>query len=176
MRVQIQGQNPQLARRVREETHLPLAALAVFACLGSVPSRVQPALENPVRELARIAAAAHTVAAILWANGAGVVVPPRVAAARLLARVGKRAVGPVVAAAARAAADLELVHAEVVGGVRVVGVFIVGRVCQLVLREVLVEERLVGEHVGDGGSTVVCGCGDGSSAGEELPWWDVNVP
>lgn len=36
--------------------------------------------------------------------------------------MGKRAVGPVVAATPGAAADLELVHPEVVGGVRVVGI------------------------------------------------------
>jgi len=39
--------------------------------------------------------------------------------------VGKRAVSPVVAPAAGAAADLELEHPEVVGGVRVVRIGVV---------------------------------------------------
>lgn len=141
--LRIRRQNAKLARRVSKETHLALAVLPVFAGLGSVPGWVEPALEHAVSELAAIASAAPA-AAILRANLAGVVESPGVAPAGLLSRVGERAVGPVVAAAARAVADLELVHAEVVGGVRVgyvIGIVVVGAA---VVRQVLLQEGLFG--------------------------------
>lgn len=103
-----------------EEANLPPAIRAVLAGLRVVPGRVEPDLEHPVCELAAVpAAAAAASAPELGAHVAGVVVPTRVAAAGLLAGVGEGAVGPVVAPAAGAPPDLELVHPKVVGGVGV---------------------------------------------------------
>lgn len=146
--------------------------LAVFACLGSVPCRMQPALENTVRKLTAVAAATPA-AAVVGAYCAGVVIAAGITAPGLFAGMGERAVGPVVAAAAGAAADLELEHAEVVGrvGVVVIVVSVVG--------EELAEEGLVGSreawrvvHVG-GGRYVLVSC---RAAGEELSRWNVNFP
>ncbi|GER53306.1 hypothetical protein STAS_30820 [Striga asiatica] len=87
--------------------------------------RVEPALEDAVGELAGVGAWAGALAEV-GADGAGVAEAAGVAAAGLLAGVGEGAVGPVVAAAAAALADLELEHTEVVRRVgvivRVVGV------------------------------------------------------
>jgi len=156
-------QNPEFSRGVSEKANLSLAIFPILASLSSIPRRVQPALKNPVRELTCIAAATLP-AAVLRAHRPGVMKPARVTAASLLAGVSKRAVGPVMAAAASAAANLELVHAEFVGGIRVSEVI---RVVGVHVGEVFVEEGLVGKNVGGGG---------GSAAAEELPWGDVNVP
>lgn len=154
-----------------KETHLPFAVLAIFASFGSIPSRVQPALKNTVRKLACIAAAATTAsAAILRTDGTGIMVPSGVTPASLLAGVSKRAVRPVMAAGAGAPPDLELVHAEVVRGIRVRIIIIIGVHHHVVVGKVLLEKGLLGEQVG---GAVVCG---GCAASEELPWWDVNVP
>lgn len=165
-------QNPELTWRVCEEAHLPLALLPVFASLGSVPGRVEPTLEHSVSELAAVAAAARPTA-VVRAHGARIVVAARIPAAGLLAWVGEGAVGPVVAAAAGAAADLELEHAEVVGRVSVI---FIGVVSCGVVGEELAEEGLVGGgeeggvHLRRGGGEVL-GLG---AAGEELSGWDVN--
>lgn len=162
--------NAELARGVSEETHLALAVLTVFTGLGSIPGWVEPALEHAVGELAAIATATPA-AAVLRANLAGVVESPGVTPAGLLARVGERAVSPVVAAAAGAVADLELVHAEMVGGIRVGDVtgFVVV-VGAGVVRQELLQEGLFGSgarviHVGF--------LGGKKAAAEELSWWDV---
>lgn len=152
-----------------KEAHFSLTLLPILACFGSVPCRVQPALKHAVSELAAIAPAAPA-AAVLRTHRAGIVIPPRVAAPCLFARMCERAVGPVVAAAASAPTDLELVHPEVVGGVGVIGFIVVGvGVYRVVVREEFLEDGVVGKHVG---GAVVCG---GDTAGEEFPWWDVNV-
>lgn len=73
-----------------------------------------------------------------------------------------------MAPAAGAAPDLELKHPKVVRGVRVAGV--IGGVCGFIVGEIFVcEGSLVGKHVS---GAVVDG---GDTAGEELPWWDINV-
>lgn len=174
MGVRINRQNSQLARSVSEEAHLSLAILAIFTSLSSVPCRVKPTLEDAVRELAAITAAAPP-AAILGADSTGVVIPAGVSAASFLTGVSEGAVGPVMAAAAGASAYLELVHAEVIRGIeiRVVGV---GVGVEVVAGEKLAKESLVGrgkaggvgEHVG-----VVDGGGGGGTASEELAGRDV---
>lgn len=131
--VTMRRQNSELFRSMSKKAHLPLAILTVFAGFGSVTSRVKPALKHPVGELAVIGPAA-TAAAKLGADGAGVMVPSGVPPESFLAGVGERTVGPVVAAVASTAADLELVDAEVVGRVGV-GVIVV------------VEAVVVGEEV-----------------------------
>lgn len=164
----VAGEDAELARGVGEEADLALAVLAVLAGLGAVAGGVEPALEDAVGELAGVAAGA-AAATVVGADGAGVVVAAGVAAAGLLARVGEGAVGPVMAAAARAPPDLELVHAEVVGGVGVVagvGVGVAG--AGVVVGEVFLEEGLVGQHVGGRGEVLAV-------AGEELPRWDFYV-
>lgn len=96
-----------------EETDLSLAILTVLASLGSVPSRVKPTLENAVCELA-IVSAATTSAAEIGADGAGIVEAPGISTASFFAGMSEGTVGPVVGAAARTAADLELVDSEMV--------------------------------------------------------------
>jgi hypothetical protein len=74
---------------------------------------VQPALKNSVSKLTAVAAAAAATA-IVSTDCARVVIAARITAPCLFAGMCKRAVGPVMAAAAGAAADLELEHAKVV--------------------------------------------------------------
>lgn len=139
---------------------------------------MQPALEDAMRELAVITAAARPTA-VLRADGPRVVVLPGVPAAGLLSRMSKRAVGPVVAAAAGAPPHLELKHAEVVRRVRVgVGVG-VGVLATAVERQELPERglgdprRVVGEHIGAIKSRSRRRLGRGGPAAEELPWGNV---
>lgn len=99
-----------------EETDSPLAARAVLARLSPVTGRVEPALENSMSELARVAFLAVTFSEI----GAGrtrIVELPRVAAPGLLSRVGERTVSPVMRPATCAPPHLELEHPEMVAGV-----------------------------------------------------------
>ena len=88
-------QNPELLRRVGEEAHPPPATGAVLARLRAVTRGVEPALEDAVRVLARVAFLAISLAEI-GARRAGVVILPRVTAARLLPRVGVRTLRPVM--------------------------------------------------------------------------------
>jgi hypothetical protein len=161
----LRRQDAELVRRVREEADAAAAGGAVLAGLRPVARRVEPALEHAVRELARVAALAPALAEVR-ARGAGVVVPPRVAAAGLLPRVRVRAVRPVVAPPARAPAHLELVHPELVAGVGVhrgrrrqglLVVLFVRRRRGLVRRQVMpqrrqeaVRRRVVPVHAGAG--------------------------
>lgn len=115
-----------------------------------------------MRELTCIAAAALP-APILRTHRPGVMKPARVAAASLLAGVCKRAVCPVMAPATSAATNLELEHAEFVGGIRVSDVIRVIGVHGFGVVEVLLQEDVVGKHVR---------CG---AAREKLPWRDVKV-
>jgi len=103
---------------VREEAHATAATGAVLARLRAVARGVQPALEDAVRELARVTFLAAPLAE-LRTRRAGVVELARVAAARLLAGMRVRTLGPVVRPATCASTYLELVHAEVVAGVGV---------------------------------------------------------
>ncbi|PON74844.1 hypothetical protein TorRG33x02_246180 [Trema orientale] len=135
-----------------------------------------------MRELAAIAAPAAS-AAVIGAHRAGVVVPTGVSPASLLAGMGERAVGPVMAPAPGAAPDLELVHTEVVGRVRVGFTIVVGFSVGVVVGKELLKKGTVvgaaggksgrpgGEHVGGGEILVVVVV----AAGEELPWWNVEV-
>lgn len=156
-------QNPELARGVSEKANFSLAILPILASLSSIPRRVQPALKHPMRELTRIAAATLP-APILWTHRPRVMKPTRVTAASLLAGVCKRTVCPVMAPAASAPTNLELEHAEFVGGIRVSDIIRVVGVHGFGVGEVFVEEGVVGKHVG------------GGAAHEELPWRDVNFP
>lgn len=120
-----------------------------------------------MRKLTCIATVTLT-AAKLWTDCCRVMKPARVPTAGLLAGMYKWTVCPVMAPAASTAPDLELKHAELIGGVGVAGV-IVGGVGGAIVGKVLVPEGVIGKHVaGD----VVDG---GGAAGEELPWWDWDV-
>ena len=101
---------------VREEAHRAVALLQVLAQPGLVLLRVQPALEHSVGVLAPV----PLLAALLAEVGAGHAVvghqawvPP----AGVLPGMDKGALDPVVAVGPGARPDLEVVHAEVVGGV-----------------------------------------------------------
>lgn len=137
-----QKQNPELTGCMSKKANFPLTILTIFTSFSSVSRRVQPAFKNAVREFTRVAAFAVS-AAVIRANFTGVLKPERVTAASLFARVSEGTVSPIVAAATCASPDFELIHAEVVGGVRI----------------------FLGKHVGGGVG--------GLSAGEELSWWDV---
>lgn len=99
--------------------------LTVFTSFRTVTTRMQPTLENAVRETAHITTATIATVAKLGTNFARVVIPARVTATSLFAGMSERTVGPVVATATRAPSDLELVHPEMVAGVRIVGVRVV---------------------------------------------------
>lgn len=142
---------------------------------------MQPALEDAVRELAVITAAARP-ASVLGADGPRVVVLPGVPAVSLLSGMSERAVRPVVVAAAGAPPHLELEHAEVVRRVRV-GVLL------LVLPAVVGRQepperglgdprRVVGERVGAIENrrrrlVLLQRRGGGGPVAEELPGGDV---
>lgn len=89
---------------------------------------MQPALKNSVGEFTGFTAVAVS-AAVIRTHLTGVLIPEGVTTACLFAWMGERAVSPVVAPATGASPDFELVHSEVVGGIRI----------------------LVGKHVSDGG-------------------------
>lgn len=100
--------------------------LTVFTSFRTVPTRVEPTLENTVSKAAFVATATITaVAAKLRAYFAGVVKPARVTTTSLFARMRERTVGPIVATAARAPSDLEFVHTKMVSGVRIFRVRVV---------------------------------------------------
>jgi len=163
--------NTQLTWRVSEEADLPLTILAVLASLGPIPGRVQPALKHTMSKLAVVPTRTRPGPPVLRTDSAGIVVATRVTATSLLARVGKWAVGPVVAAAAGALTDLELVHPELV---RRVGVRV--GVEPIVARVPVAGEELLDESGGIGVEEARGGIGvGGGAAGEELPWWDVEV-
>ncbi|RCV25056.1 hypothetical protein SETIT_5G135800v2 [Setaria italica] len=82
----LRREDAELVRCVGEEAHPTAAGGAVLAGLGAVSRRVEPALEDSVRELAGVPALAPALAEVR-AGGAGVVVLARVPAARLLPRV-----------------------------------------------------------------------------------------
>lgn len=153
-----------------KEADLSLTVLAVLACLGPVPGRVKPALKHSMSELTGIPAAT-TSTAIRRTDRAGVVMLPGISPASLLSRMSKRTVGPVMAAATSTPTNLELVHPEMVGRVRVRIVVVVAVIGQELLQEGLVgrrETRQVGVHVSGGTVLPV-------TAEEKLPRWDVNV-
>lgn len=105
-----------LLRRVREEAHLASAKRPRIARARPVPGRVEPVLEDPVRELAVVAFAA-LARPVSRADEGRVVVLARVSARGLLAPVGVRALGPVVAPHSRAPFDLVGEHAELIRAV-----------------------------------------------------------
>ena len=99
--------------------------LTVFTSLRTVTTRMEPTLENAVREAALVTTATITTVAKLRADFTRVVIPARVTATGFFAGVRERTVGPVVATATSAPSDLEFVHSEMVSGVRIVGVRVV---------------------------------------------------
>ena len=101
-----------------EEAHAPEAVGPVLARLGSVPGRVEPALEHAVRVLARVALPTVSLAKV-GATRTRIVVLPRVTPAGLFTGMGVRTVSPVVRPASCTHPDLELVHAKVIARVRV---------------------------------------------------------
>lgn len=103
-----------------EEANLTLTVLPILARLGTVPGRVEPTLEDPVCKLAVIPAGASDAASVVGADGGAVAEAAGVTPASLLTGVGEGAVGPVVAAAASATTDFEIVDPEVVSSIRIV--------------------------------------------------------
>lgn len=112
------GKNTKLTRRVSEKTNLSLAVLTVLASFSSITRRVKPALKNTMSKLTGISAVA-SAASKLRTNFTGVVILPRVSPASLFTRMGKRAVSPVMTTATSAAANLKLIHPEMIRRVRI---------------------------------------------------------
>mmetsp|Transcript_4924 Transcript_4924/g.14740 ORF Transcript_4924/g.14740 Transcript_4924/m.14740 type:complete len:281 (+) Transcript_4924:2211-3053(+) len=104
---------PQLLVVVGEEAHGPVAARPVRAHLRPVPRGVEPALEHAVGVLAGVAPLARPLP-VVRAGLRRVRVLPRVPPPGLLARVGERALGPVMRPCSGARLHLELVHPKVV--------------------------------------------------------------
>lgn len=100
-----------------EEANAARTADAVLAEARPVLRRVEPALKHPVRILAHVPSPAPGALLELRAGNAAVVVLPGVPPPRVLAGMDEGALRPVVGIGPRARADLEGVHAEVVGGV-----------------------------------------------------------
>ena len=109
-------QRPHLPLVVREEAHAPRAPGAVSAQLRAVALRVQPALEDAVREQAGGTRGARAELAELCAGRASVGHETRVAAPRFFQGVREDALGPVVRARARAGVDLVLFQVLEGGG------------------------------------------------------------
>lgn len=105
----------ELVAGVGEEAHSAAAICSVFAELGPVARRVEPAFEDAVRELTRVAPLAVPLP-VIGAGGAWVVVLAGVTAASLLGGVGVGTLGPVVGPATWTVPHLELEHSEMVGG------------------------------------------------------------
>ena len=114
LRVFKRWEDTKLTRRVSKEANLALTILAILACLSPVPSRMQPALKHTMCECTLIALRAAPSSAVLGAHSPRVVVLSWVPSPSLLPGMRKRAVGPVVAAAAGALTNLELVHPKLV--------------------------------------------------------------
>lgn len=155
-----------------KEAYLPLAILSILASFRPIPGRMQPALKNAMSEFTVIATAAPA-ASILRTNGTGVVVPSGVTSASFLARVSKRAVSPVMAPAAGAPPDLELIHAEMITGVGV-SIVIIG-IQKAVIGKKLLQKGLVGGGEPRRVGVHICGGFLGSTESEELPGRNINV-
>lgn len=100
---------------VSEEADSAAASGSVFAEVGPVARRMEPAFEDAVRELTSVAPLAVPLL-VIGAGGAGVVVLAGVTAASLLGRVGVGTLRPIVGPATWTDPDLELEHSEMVGG------------------------------------------------------------
>lgn len=155
-----------------EKTDLSLAILPVFACFCPIARRVQPTLKNTMSKLTVIATA--TVAAAKFsANSSRIVIPSRIPPPGLFARMSKRAIGPVMAAAASALPDLELKHSEVIRRVRISIIIINVVVRQEFLEKGFFSFGRIHKHVT---AIKMHGPGGGSTAAEKLSWWDLNLP
>lgn len=175
MRVQRRRQNTKLTRSVSEEAYLSLAILAIFARLCSVPGWVKPTFKHAVCKLAAITSATTSAAAILRANGTGILMSARISPASLFSGVSEGTVGPVVATAASAWPDFELVHPEMIRRIRIsIGIMIVA-VDAIVEREEFLQKGFlgggVGIHIGGGSGGILMS----TASEEELSGRDMNV-
>lgn len=107
-RLHARSKRPHLALVVRKEAHATPAPRPVGAQLRAITRRVQPALEDAVREGAPGPRGAGASLAEFGAGGAAVRDEPRVPAPGLLERVGEDALGPVVRARTGTGVDLVL--------------------------------------------------------------------
>ena len=107
-RLHARSKRPHLALVVRKEAHATPAPRPVGAQLRAITRRVQPALEDAVREGAPGPRGAGASLAEFGAGGAAVRDEPRVPAPGLLERVGEDALGPVLRARTGKGVDLVL--------------------------------------------------------------------
>jgi hypothetical protein len=101
-----------------KETDSAFTATPIFARLGPISSRMQPAFEDAVSKLAGIPAATGSLSEVR-ASSSGIMKASRIASSCLLTRVSERALGPVVASSPHTTPDLKLIHSEFVTGIRV---------------------------------------------------------
>lgn len=174
-------ENTKLARRVSEEANLSLAVLAIFTSFSSIARRVKPALKHTMSELTAISTATTTTSK-LRTNGSRVMVLPGVSPASFFTGVGKRAVSPVMTAAASAATDLELIHAKIIRGVRIhvlISNFAARMMIMnmtmitingvIIMKEVMEVRLIIRRH------NIVRGILEGFLCEEEFPWRDFKV-
>lgn len=141
--------NPELFRRVSEETHSPAASRPILARLSTVTGWMEPALEDAMGKLACVALLAVPFAE-LRAGRTGVVKLPGIPTACLLAWVSVRTFGPVMRPPTGASPHFELKNTKMIAGegihhrLRVVagiGSKLVGRQVTLQRREGLADYK-----------------------------------
>jgi len=109
------GYEAELVVGVSEEANSAAAISPVFTEVGSVARRVEPALEDAMRELTRVTPLAAPLPVIRAGRG-GVEELAGVSAASLLGGVGVGTLGPVVGPGTWTGEYLELEHPEMIGG------------------------------------------------------------
>jgi len=109
------GYEAELVVGVSEEANSAATISPVFAEVGSVARRVEPALEDAMRELTCVTPLAVPLPVIRAGRG-GVEELAGVPAASLLGGVGVGTLGPVVGPATWAGEYLELEHPEMISG------------------------------------------------------------
>lgn len=117
VRISVWTKYTKLLRRMGKETHTSAAVYSVLTRLRTVATRVEPALENTVSELATVAFLTVSFSE-LRTCGPGVTVPPGISPAGFLCRMSVRTVGPIVRPATSTLTHLKLVHPETITGVR----------------------------------------------------------
>nr|BAF00760.1 hypothetical protein [Arabidopsis thaliana] len=98
-----------------EETDSSPAASSVFTRLSTVTRRMEPTLENSMRELTRITSSTTSFTK-LRTSGAGVMKLSRITSSSFFSGMCERTLRPIMRSTSSASPDFELVDAKLVGG------------------------------------------------------------
>lgn len=112
------SQDSELLRRVSEETDFPTTTRSVLTGLSPIPIRMQPTLENPMCELARVTFLTIPFAK-LRTRRTRIMVLQWVPTTSLLTRMRVRALRPIMRPRTCAPPNLKLVHPKMVARERV---------------------------------------------------------